>query len=119
MKAFDLDAAKRGEPIVTRDGRKAVYVGCTDAPINYPLACLVEGANGVSSFTAGGAYTQASQSKADLFMAPKKRTLYVNVYPNGPANDAAGYVYRTEAQADQKAARERIGGKAWPLEIEE
>lgn len=31
MKPFDLEAAKRGEPIITRDGVEAHFVAHTDA----------------------------------------------------------------------------------------
>jgi len=50
-------------------------------------------------------------------MAPRKRTVWVNVYPDG-TNCHAG-AYETEAIANNYASHQRIGNRAWPLEIED
>ncbi len=47
---------------------------------------------------------------------PVKRTVWVNLYP-GPRQYA--YHYNTQQEADSDWDSGRIGGKAWPLDIEE
>ena len=41
MKKFDLEAAKKGAPVCTRDGRKARII-CFDANNSTPIVALVE-----------------------------------------------------------------------------
>lgn len=47
-------------------------------------------------------------------MAPVKRTVWGNLYGNG-----AALWYDTEERADDSAVGDRLGGRAWPIEIEE
>lgn len=48
-------------------------------------------------------------------VAPRKLTVWVNVY----LDQSFASLYPTEEQANAKAGAHRIGGRAWPLEIEE
>ena len=59
-------------------------------------------------------YGVEKDSPLDLFMATKKRTVWVNLYPNSHNSH-----WRTEEAANIAAGTERIGGKAYPVEIEE
>lgn len=81
MKPFDLEAAKRGEPLVTRDGRKATFVAHTP---QCAVACRVwvhvEGEASLLGFYENGLMSPRREDGWDLFMAPKTRTLYVNLY---------------------------------------
>lgn len=45
MKPFDLEAAKAGKPVCTRDGRKARII-CFDRNWEYPIVALIECENG-------------------------------------------------------------------------
>lgn len=88
MKPFDLEAAKRGEPICTRDGRKAWFASYVPSDLNietaYPLAVWAEGYNHVISATADGhTFVDRSISNDDLFMAPKKGHGYLIVWRDG------------------------------------
>lgn len=113
MKPFDLEAAKRGEPIVTRDGRVVKFVAYVpEAVFPHRLVVLVDGFI-VRLYETGVTYTNCD-SESDLFMAPKKRTVWVNLYP-----DSHNSHWRTEEAANIAAGTERIGGKAYPIEIEE
>lgn len=40
LKPFDLEAAKQGKPVCTRDGRKARII-CFDAKGNNPIVALI------------------------------------------------------------------------------
>lgn len=44
MKKFNLDKAKKGAPICTRDGKNARII-CTDAKGDYPVIALIEESN--------------------------------------------------------------------------
>ena len=113
MKPFDLEAAKRGEPIITRDGVEAHFIAHTDKVTGaYKVLTLINGA--WHSFTEQGKRHSEGVSTLDLFMAPRKRTVWVNFY--------CGYAaiwYDTEERADDGAQGNRIGDRAWPVEIED
>ena len=69
MKPFDLEAAKRGEPIVTRDGRKAKFVAYVPEAANEMIVCLIGG--DIFLFQKNGAFVHSQfQDQTDLFMAP-------------------------------------------------
>lgn len=114
MKPFDLEAAKRGEPIVTRDGRETFFVGICkgDRPI---VVC--DSAGNLTRLLHDGDYTANGAHMYDLFMAPKKRTVWVNLYEF--RQQLGDHWHDTEELADITADEGRIGNKAWPVEIEE
>lgn len=117
MKPFDLEAAKRGDPIMTRDGRPVKFIA------HVPYAR--EGDRVVMLFEdvvlwlgkSGHFYLSKEPHHYDLFMAPRKRTVWVNVYPMTEGRSC--YWYNTEKAANESAGTLRIGNRAWPLEIEE
>jgi len=81
MKPFNLEAAKAGKPLVTRDGRSVKYVLCVDeATCLDKLIVLLDrggGLNAILRYPTNGRY---ADSKYDLFMAPTKKTYWANVY---------------------------------------
>ena len=114
MKPFDLEAAKAGAPIVTRDGRPAKFIAhVAEAQPSQRLVVLIDG--GVYTKFESGGYSKspAHVSPNDLFMAPVKRTVWANVYGYGGAT-----WYDIEKAADDGALSGRLGGRAWPIEIE-
>jgi len=116
MKPFDLEAAKRGEPIVTRDGCKAKFIAhVPEAESLFKLAVLIDGEIFIFA-EAGNYWSDKKDSTLDLFMAPKKRTVWVNLLISGKA-----FHYDTEESANRMigSSDQRIGGKAYPVEIEE
>ncbi len=116
MKPFDLEAAKRGEPIVTRGGEAAKFIAhVPDADIGFRVVVMLDGV--IECYCDDGSYRLSSKSTCDLFMAPRKLTVWVNVYP--PYTSCFGGAYETEAIANNYAGRNRIGNRAWPLEIED
>ena len=115
MKPFDLEAAKAGAPLVTRDGQPAKFIAhVAEAHPSQRLVVLIDG--GVYTKFESGGYSNspAHVSPNDLFMAPVKRTVWANVYGSGKA-----VWYETEEGADDGALDKRLGGRAWPIEIEE
>lgn len=102
MKPFDLEAAKRGEPICTDLEYECKFIG-----IDSKGCIVVEDDDGLTSFT-----------QEDLRMTPKRRTVWVNLYPHS----AQAFKFNSKKIADEFAffrSENRIGGKAWPLEVEE
>lgn len=82
MKPFDLEAAKRGKPIQTRDGRSVRFVGhVPEASENYRVVAFVAGETYVQLYADDGKYVLGVETRHDLFMAT--RTVYVNLYRNG------------------------------------
>ena len=87
LKPFDLQAAKAGKPVCTRDGRKARIV-CFDRKFLYEgqdyciVALINEGCYNetVYSYTNDGLYTPGKINNNDLMMLPEKKEGWVNVY---------------------------------------
>lgn len=114
MKPFNLEAAKRGEPLVTRDGKKAKFIGYAEEA-EYPVIVHIDGYSNVSIIDGQGkVFSPMEDSPNDIFMVSKKRTVWINLYPSGVA-----YHYHSEDKAAKEADTSRIGGCAWPLKIEE
>ena len=114
-KPFDLEAAKRGEPIQTRDGTPAKFVAYEPgvAPGNCSVIVL---ANGYLTmrYADGASRSDRQPSDADLVMAPRKRTVWVNFYQGNRAS-----WWDSDEVANGCGTGYRIGNRAWPVEIEE
>jgi hypothetical protein len=101
MKSFNLEEAKEGSPICTADGKEVFFVGVRKNGI-----LLVEKCGEL-----------LNMSSHELFMKPKKRTVWVNFYQDGTC-----YSYSSEGAANIYGTLHtdgRICGKAYPVEIEE
>lgn len=81
MKPFDLEAAKAGKPVCTRDGRKARII-CFDTinKGNYPIIALLEdkGSEAIFYYNKDGKCNVGTE--LDLMMLPEKKEGWVNVY---------------------------------------
>lgn len=117
MKPFNLEAALAGEPVVTRDGRDVTNLAyfpnvCSEHKIAGVLEECIE------TFTEEGFFLDFNEeSESDLFMKPKKRTVWVNLYIDG-----SYFKHETQELADRAAWPGRVkrrAGKAFPIEIEE
>ena len=115
MKPFNLEAAKAGAPIVTRNGRPAKFIAhVAEAHPSQRLLVLIDGAVHLKFESGKHASSSNLVYDNDLFMALIKRTVWVNVYGYGGAT-----WHNTEKDADDNALNNRLGGRAWPTEIEE
>ena len=90
LKEFDLEAAKSGKPVCTRDGHKARII-CFDyngETGDYPIVALVHYNKGnkcyerVLKYTSDGLFNKYGdcQHDDDLMMLPEKKEGWVNVY---------------------------------------
>lgn len=103
LKPFDLEAAKSGKPVCTRDGRKARII-CFDyngETGDYPIVALVHYNKGnkcyerVLKYTSDGLFNKYGdcQHDADLMMLPEKKSGWINV-----KKDAGLFKSREEAE---------------------
>ena len=105
MKPFNLEQAKAGAPVCTRDGQPARIV-CYDCKRdkNYPILALIESPVGVESIRSyalnGYAYLD-SEADIDLMMASVKLEGWVNLYTchsGATATDQCA-LYQSEKEA--------------------
>jgi len=88
MKPFDLEKAKAGEPVVTRDGRP-VRIVCSDLKSEEPVVGIVDYGSfeKVFCFSLAGVYEGFTPPNArDLFMASVKKEAWLNIYPDFMVN---------------------------------
>lgn len=82
LKKFDLEAAKAGKPVCTRDGRKARII-CFDRNWEYPIVALIECENGEEMISAcdkdGKARIYETQG-TDLMMLPEKKEGWIIIH---------------------------------------
>jgi hypothetical protein len=101
MKPFNLEQAKQGKPVVTRDG-KDVRILTFDKKGKHCIVSLVDvgGYEDVHVSSASGEASPNFDSEYDLFMKSEKKEGWVNIY-RGTIEDAhtAGAIYKTENNA--------------------
>lgn len=107
LKPFDLEAAKAGKPVCTRDGRKVRIISFDrhgeDCPI---IALVVDSKNAeceeVIDYTLDGICNEniINHNKYDLMMFTRKKEGWVNVYKSDNNKYSAllgsAYVYKTK-----------------------
>lgn len=103
MKPFDIELAKAGHPVQTRDGRP-VRIICYDRKAEFHhLVGLVPTPDGSSetpiNFTEDGRMSIYQPTDLDLFMVTTKKEGWVNVYKNSKGDDYAGKIHSSEKEA--------------------
>ena len=134
MKPFNLERALAGDPVVTRSGSKVQRI------VHWPevtadhcrVVALVDGS--VQTFHEDGIFFPISDAttyrqtdlatyrQMDLMMAPRKRTVWVNLYRADYEDGKCSFggAHKTEQLADDFAGDAvRVGNRAYPIEIEE
>lgn len=83
LKPFDLQKAKDGKPVCTRDGRKARII-YFDAKGDKPIIALIEMgvAETPNNYPIDGKAISTKETPCDLMMLPEKKERWVNVYRN-------------------------------------
>lgn len=107
LKPFDIQKAREGKPVCTRDGRK-VRVLCYDFKQNeeYPILVAVENKDGKECallYSNGGISEMYKSSNNELAMLPEKKEGWVNVYKGGLLDTKS---YPTKKEAFDKACPE-------------
>ena len=102
LKPFDLEAAKAGKPVCTRDGRKARII-CFDRKDVRPIIALIESHNddeGVYYYYADGLNLDNYPSVFDLMMPTEKKEGWINIYnADTTFYFVEGMVYDTKEEA--------------------
>lgn len=104
LKEFNLEAAKAGKPVCTRDGRKARII-CFDRKFyqngyNYPIVAMVNDNDNelVHTYTQDGLLVGNAECELDLMMIPEKKERWVNVYRK-EHNDYCKGIFQTKEEA--------------------
>ena len=110
FKPFDLEAAKAGKPVCTRDGRK-VRILCYDLKgAEYPIVALVEAHDyldeSISTYDRNGRFDNDRENKNDLMMLSWKKEGWVNVYKSynvGKKIPCMASIYPTKEEAKKSS----------------
>ena len=107
LKPFDLEAAKAGKSVCTRDGHKARII-CFDRKDNTPIVALIERVDGIEilqCFYNDGKYFHDPTSDNDLMMLPEKHEGWVNICKESFGDDSVvlGYIFSTREDAVKSA----------------
>ena len=84
LKPFDIQKARAGKPVCTRDGRKARII-CFDKKGDFPIVALVNDYNEeeyIKNYDKFGKRFIDGETTDDLMMLPEKKEGYVNLYHN-------------------------------------
>ena len=106
LKPFDLEAAKAGKPVCTRNGQE-VRIICFDAKLeNYSIVALVKEKGSTQEYlhtytNEGRIYYKNPTHSLDLVMPLKKKTGWVNIFANGEYT--ISNIYTTEQSAKVNA----------------
>ena len=109
LKPFDLEAAKQGKPVCTRDGRKARIV-CFDAEGGKPLIVLskIDGKEVILRYTEKGQsdyYHSPTPREDDLMILPEKKEGWVNICKDAKDDDriVLGHIFESREDAVESA----------------
>lgn len=99
MKPFNIEEAKAGKPVCTRDGKEARII-CFGTRGEYPIIAQTDGDDYAHSYSEDGRINRLYQNESDLFMFTAKHVGWVNIYraesvPYVPSS----IVYDTEDEA--------------------
>ena len=82
LKPFDIQKAREGKPVCTRDGAKARII-CFDAKSDAPIIALITADDGTEitfDYLSDGTFFNSENPDNDLMMLPEKKEGWVNVY---------------------------------------
>ena len=123
LKPFDIQKAREGKPVCTRDGRKARII-CFDGKGDQPIIALVEAKGNKDVliekveryFINGHSVFEVRETNNDLMMLPEKKEGWVNVYKReneyiceNECNVSTGIaVYKSEGEAKRNIDKNEI-----------
>ena len=99
LKPFDIQKAREGKPVCTRDGRKARII-CFDRVGDFPIVALTDDREykeeGVNLYDING---KGSNECFDLMMLPEKKEGWVNIDKGGSGKITISSPYSTKEEA--------------------
>lgn len=106
MKPFNLELAKAGHPVCTRDGRRVKILSFdrknkTNKPI---ISLLEDGEEEIIMFHSnnGSTLDKGDELRCDLMMCSEKKEGYMNIYENGMGVKYGGIIYETIEDAKDR-----------------
>lgn len=123
MREFDLEAAKRGAAVCTRDG-SCVRIVCTDCMGEDPIVALVnhETGEGVVACNSLGRYYRSADSDLDLFMCDDDyaEKLARGEYGNhiDEATEKVDPVIKENSTTDREYWRRVYAGQVMPILVD-
>jgi hypothetical protein len=113
MKPFNLQAAIKGAPVVTRDGLNIIdFHYAMHDTTGSPIFAQVEGSSAGHWYQLDG-NRGTNDSTLDLFMKVVKKTVYYNIYI-----DHAPFRHETKEAAMARAEKYGVIAIAFPVEVE-
>jgi hypothetical protein len=107
MEKFDLERALAGEPVCTRNGKDVTHLTFFDVDSRHQVVGVVE--KSLIRWTKKGYCFDVSHiSEHDLFMKPKEKVIWVNVYKSVRGFLFLGNQFDTEEEAIDDAKGESI-----------
>ena len=107
MKPFNLEAAKAGKPVCTRDGRKARIICFDRSGTDYPILSLIKENDNENVYHYDIEGKSSIHPKLDLMMLPEKKEGWINIYnADTTFYYVDGRVFETKDGAVQKAKEE-------------
>lgn len=102
LRPFDLEAAKAGKPVYTRDGRKARII-CFDAKCIKPIVALIQGSDNseqIEYYTENGVFSNGGTGKnRDLMILLEKKEGWVNIYGEEKERYCSNVIYSSKEEA--------------------
>lgn len=106
MFPFDLEKAKAGHPICTRDGREVQFVIHATNACDSHKVVIMEPNGEIFCCYENGLFSSSGQSSDDLFLiALEPLTTWVNLYPNGYMATAVYYTNKEDADKNSGVGR--------------
>ena len=105
LKPFDLEAAKAGKPVCTKDGRKARVI-CFDAKSDAPIIALITDYDGKEisfDYTIDGIYFSGDNSENDLMMLSEEKEGWAIMLKDKNHQFLSHAYYRTREEAETMA----------------
>lgn len=109
MKNFDLEKAKAGHPVCTRDG-KEVRILCFDKKGRFPVVALVKDGDNEDAFSyddTGRYIDDGKEYPYDLFMKTVKQEKWINIYDSNRHLFTGGSLYDSKKEAEKNAEKDK------------
>lgn len=118
MKPFDLEKAKAGAPVCTKDGKDARII-CFDAKSIYPIAALI--LNGdteyINSYTNYGRFALEGEDDNDLMMKEIHHEGWINIYNGDISPKECGRIIH-DSEEDAKRGKHNTSNYITTVKIE-
>lgn len=119
LKPFDLQRALDGYPVVNGVGVRIIELAHLKSMRRIFYCTEGRGINDASEWCDESGCIPGTGTQI-LFMVPKTRTVYVNLFPNphGPIGGGEARWHTTQGNADRDYFESRLGNCAFPITIE-